>query len=100
MATNRRKPEDDSTLQMLLESRIKRHGLINSWYRGCRCERCVNAVSVANKKCYESYKEAIKRNASLRGKYMVECKNWVEEFFPEVAEQIKNSLIDRENDGL
>jgi hypothetical protein len=31
---------------------------------------------------------------------MVECKNWVEEFFPEVAEQIKNSLIDRENDGL
>jgi hypothetical protein len=99
VATNR-KPEENANLQRILEERIKRHGLMSSYYKGCRCERCKKAVSINNKRCYESYGNTIKKNASLRSKYSIECRNWVEEFFPEVAEQLKNAVIERQNDGL
>ena len=99
MATNT-EHEKQADLQRILEQRIKRHGTVFSYRKGCRCERCKKAVSVSNKKCYESYNDAIKKSASLRNKYSIECRNWVEEFFPEVAEQLKNAVIERQNDGL
>ena len=100
MATEYKKPQHDPKLQEILESRIKRHGLISSYRKGCRCERCKKAVSVLNENCYESYKAIIKKNSSIRSKYAIECRNWIEEFFPEVAEQLKNNVLERQNDGL
>ena len=87
-----RQPHTDPTLQMLLENRIKRHGITASYNRGCRCERCIKAISVTNKKQYESFGERIRENSNLRSKYAIQCKNWIEEYFPEVAQQIKNEI--------
>mgnify|MGYP000393816116 CR=1 FL=1 len=92
MGTDYRKPEEDPTLQMLLESRIKRHGLVNSYNRGCRCERCKKAMSIRNAELFATYKDGIKLSKALRHKYQIACRSWVEEFFPEVAEAIKKEL--------
>jgi hypothetical protein len=88
---------EQERLQRILETRIKRHGVVDSYKRGCRCNRCKRALATKNKNQYAKKKEAINLTASNRSKYSIACRNWLEEYFPEVAQSLKESV---ENNGL
>jgi hypothetical protein len=84
---------EQERLQRVLEGRIKRHGTLFSYKRGCRCNRCKRALATNNKHLYETKKQTIRSTASVRGKYSIACRNWLEEYFPEVAEQLKLEIL-------
>ena len=83
---------EQERLQRLLEGRIKRHGTLFSYKRGCRCERCKRALAELNKNQFAEHQEKIKVTRLTRQKYQRRCAEWLEEYFPEVCEAIKKEI--------
>jgi hypothetical protein len=85
---------EQERLQRLLEGRIKRHGIMHSYRRGCRCERCKGALSELNKRQYALHGTDRKLKGAIRQKFKTLSAAWVEEYFPEVAEELKQQAME------
>jgi len=88
---------EQQRLQRLLEDRIKRHGTLFSYRKGCRCERCSRAWSELNKKQYALHGTDTKLKGAIRQKFKTLSAAWVEEYFPEVAEELKQQAMESSN---
>ncbi len=85
---------EQERLQRLLEGRIKRHGTLFSYQKGCRCERCKGALSESNKRQYARHGTDKKLKSASRQKFKTLSAAWIEEYFPEVAEELKQQAME------
>ena len=88
---------EQDRLQRLLEGRIKRHGTLFSYQKGCRCNRCLRALSESNKRQYALHGTNTKLKSVTRQKFKTLSAAWVEEYFPEVAEELKRQAMESAN---